>query len=231
MSTAESTDSQLAQFKAQFAEMKKQNEMLSQNLEKMQTSYADANKPRLLNAFKSWQAHKIGGIEDYKEDIAKMFGEQEYSPIAGLLENLTQLADGKNTELERVTKAMQDRETELKAKDEENTKLREAVDKYQSAIQQDGQYDAGVIFQAHRDLVNTPLDGQSSSVVTTNIPQQQQQQQPVEVTNSRATNSEPSRKRARNGRLMRPGQQGLLEALNGVPLMTHRAIADLKNQH
>lgn len=239
------TNTQLAQFKAQMEEMQRQNEemqrkneSLSTNLQRMQNTFIENNKPRMIKAYESWQKHGVQGVDDHKEHIAKMFGEQEFAPIASLLENLTNVANGKDSELERMTKAYQEREAELKTKDEELEQVRGQNEQYQSFINKDGRYDSNNIFKTHQHILDNPLPaGRGGSMVISSIEGQRNNMQggggmPPEVALSRKSTLDdkvPSNRPTKRSRtsLIHPGQEELLNALNSVPLMTHGAIRNM----
>lgn len=256
-------DAEIANYKAEMEKMRQEREAMQRQMEdvqknaeeyknRMQTlelSYAKANQPRMLKTVETWKKNKIADLDQYEDFITRMYSEQENSSVASLLDNLTKAIEGKDSELERVTKQFTENEAALKAKEEEIGTLTATVEKYQQAIRGDSRFDASNMFDvpSHMDAVRAQIaagtDGISgNSSFTSNTPgirigqpgaPGQTAQVPVEVRNSKRSadgglDGEPSQKRARTedpaAALRRPGQNLLLSALNQTPLVNNSQL-------
>lgn len=219
----------IAEIQAQMVRMKRENEELKLSNQEFKTSndhmrnsFVENNKPRFTSAVDSWRKHEIKGVDDATmPEFALMFGEQKYAPVANLLENLTTSLNGKDAELQRVTTAVTSHETDLKARDEEITTLKAHLSKYQGIMKQNRLSDADTIFEAHDQLMDTPLpaSGHHSMVADSYT-----QPQAVHASN----NPRPQKRARTETEWWEHGQGAMMAALDNTPLMSHGQIRQIK---
>lgn len=231
-------EQQVARMKAEMEEKERKYQEMLQAMEDLKREqedtrnfFAETNKDRMKSTYETFQQYNID-VDANKEDFARIYGERQNYGFSQLLDKIAGNLKGHATESERLTKALQDRETELKSREEDMGKLTSEIQQYKAAFEGESKYEPGKMFDMSK-LNDMNFNGRSSIMVNgMERPEQSQgqagQAAPMEVTNSRTgPNGEPPRKRARNGRPISKETAQMMEAFSQLPPrpVTHAEIA------